>query len=97
MFIAATVHGLMSGTDSALPWMLGIYIVSAALVVGVASRRFLSGPNAPLKRRRAARRPVHVEHVPPPQPVHVDLPPLPPLDQSGDTQVWDAPVGATDR
>ncbi len=74
VFLAATVHGLMSGTDSGLPWMLGIYILSTALVVGVAARRFLSGPNAPLKRRRAARRPVHVEHVPAPQPVHVDMP-----------------------
>lgn len=97
VFIAVTVHGLMSGTDSALPWMLGIYIVSTALVVGVASRRFLSGPNAPLKRRRAARTPVHVERVPAPEPVPVDLPPLPSLDRGGDTQVWDAPVGAADR
>jgi hypothetical protein len=97
VFISVTIHGLMSGTDSALPWMLGIYILSTALVVGVASRRFLSGPNAPLKRRRAARRPVHVEQVPQAEPVHVDLPPLQPVAQSVDTQTWDAPLAATER
>jgi len=97
VFFSVTIHGLMSGTDSALPWMLGIYIASTALVVGVASRRFLSGPNAPLKRRRAARKPVHVENVPATAPVHVDLPPLPQLDHSGDTRVLDVPVGATER
>ena len=53
VFITATVHGLMAGTDSNQPWMLGIYVASTALVAGVAARRFIAGPNAPLKRRRA--------------------------------------------
>ena len=52
VFAAATLHGVMAGTDSGQPWMLAIYLGSIALVVGVASRRLLSGPNAPLKRRR---------------------------------------------
>lgn len=54
VFITATVHGLMAGTDSSQPWMLGVYVVSTALVAGVASRRLMAGPNAPLKRKRAA-------------------------------------------
>jgi methionine sulfoxide reductase heme-binding subunit len=53
VFVAVTVHGLMAGTDSNQPWMLGIYVVSTALVAGVAARRIIAGPNAPLKRRRA--------------------------------------------
>lgn len=53
VFITATVHGLMAGTDSNQPWMLGIYVASTALVAGVAARRLIAGPNAPLKRRRA--------------------------------------------
>ncbi|MFZ4756223.1 MAG: ferric reductase-like transmembrane domain-containing protein [Miltoncostaeaceae bacterium] len=101
-FIGATVHGLMTGTDSGLPWMLAIYIASTGLVVGVAARRFLSGPNAPLKRRRAARaaserasRPDHVEAVPESTPVHVEIPPLPPLhdDASGNTRELTMPAG----
>ena len=54
VFATATVHGLMAGTDSSQPWMLGVYVVSTALVAGVASRRLMAGPNAPLKRKRAA-------------------------------------------
>ena len=54
VFITATVHGLMAGTDSSQPWTLGIYVVSTALVAGVASRRLIAGPNAPLKHKRAA-------------------------------------------
>ncbi len=52
VFAAATVHGVMAGTDSSQPWMLGIYVVSVALVAGVAARRMIAGPNAPLKRTR---------------------------------------------
>lgn len=52
VFVTATAHGLMAGTDSGKAWMLGIYIVSIALVAGVAARRLLAGPNAPLKKRR---------------------------------------------
>ena len=52
VFVTATVHGVTAGTDSAQPWMIAIYLGSIALVIGVASRRLLAGPNAPLKRRR---------------------------------------------
>ena len=53
VFVTATLHGLMAGTDSNQPWMLGIYVASTALVAGVAARRVIASPNAPLKRRRA--------------------------------------------
>ncbi len=56
VFGTATVHGLMSGTDSNEPWMLAIYVLSTGLVAGVAARRLVAGPNAPLKRRRVAAR-----------------------------------------
>jgi DMSO/TMAO reductase YedYZ heme-binding membrane subunit len=54
VFATATVHGVMAGTDSNQPWMLGIYVASTSLVAGVAARRLIAGPNAPLRRRRAA-------------------------------------------
>ena len=101
-FIGATVHGLWTGTDSGLPWMLAIYIASTGLVVGVAARRFLSGPNAPLKRRRAARaaserasHPDHAKAVPESTPVHVEIPPLPPIhdDTSDHTRELTMPAG----
>ncbi len=52
VFVTATAHGLMAGTDSGKPWMLGIYIASMALVAGVGARRLIAGPNAPIKKRR---------------------------------------------
>lgn len=55
VFVTATAHGVMAGTDSGRPWMAGAYLGAVALVVGVASRRFLAGPNAPLRRRRDPR------------------------------------------
>jgi len=54
VFATATVHGVMAGTDSNQPWMLGIYVASTGLMAGVAARRLIAGPNAPLRRRRAA-------------------------------------------
>jgi len=54
VFIAATAHGLMAGTDSGEPWMLGIYLVATALVAALLVRRLIAGANAPLRRRRAA-------------------------------------------
>lgn len=54
VFGLATLHGVMAGTDSGQPWMLGIYVGSVALVAGIATRRALAGPNAPLKKVRRA-------------------------------------------
>ncbi len=54
VFATATVHGVMAGTDSSQPWMLGVYVMSTALVAGMGARRLLAGPNAPVKRKRAA-------------------------------------------
>lgn len=51
--VAGLVHGVMAGTDSGRPWMIALYLGSAALVVALVSRRLLAGPNAPLRRRRA--------------------------------------------
>ncbi len=52
VFAAATVHGVMAGTDSGRPWMVAMYAGAVALIVSLAARRFLAGPNAPRKRRR---------------------------------------------
>jgi methionine sulfoxide reductase heme-binding subunit len=37
----ALVHGLGAGTDTATPWAVAIYVVSASLVVGLTVRRVL--------------------------------------------------------
>ncbi len=52
VFAAATVHGVMAGTDSGRPWMVAMYAGAVAVIVSMGARRFLAGPNAPLKRRR---------------------------------------------
>ena len=50
VFVGATVHGLMSGTDSDRPWALGIYLSVTTLVAGLtvwratAPRRGRSAP-----------------------------------------------------
>jgi methionine sulfoxide reductase heme-binding subunit len=41
VWAAAAAHGLMSGTDSATPWMTVVYAASIGLVVGIAARRFV--------------------------------------------------------
>ncbi|MEQ8835009.1 MAG: ferric reductase-like transmembrane domain-containing protein [Miltoncostaeaceae bacterium] len=51
-FTAGLVHGVMAGTDSGRPWMVALYLGTAALLVALVSRRLLAGPNAPLKRKR---------------------------------------------
>lgn len=53
LFVAATAHGLMAGTDSGQLWMLALYIGATALVCGMALRRAIARPNSP--RRRGAR------------------------------------------
>ncbi len=37
----ALVHGLAAGTDTATPWAVAVYVVSASLVVGLTVRRVL--------------------------------------------------------
>lgn len=49
VFALATAHGILAGSDSALPWMRGIYLVAAVSVSALALRRLRScwsvGPN----------------------------------------------------
>ena len=61
VFAAATVHGVMAGTDSGRPWMVAMYAGAVAVIVSMGARRFLAGPNAPLKRRRRPVRPTAQE------------------------------------
>jgi sulfoxide reductase heme-binding subunit YedZ len=47
IWAAATVHGLGSGTDRSTPWLLAVFAVAVAAVVGVGSWRALRGRLAP--------------------------------------------------
>ena len=49
VFVAATVHGLMIGTDSGRTVMLAVYIAAAATVAALAARRLIAPP-APVRR-----------------------------------------------
>jgi methionine sulfoxide reductase heme-binding subunit len=52
VWCAATLHGLGSGTDRSTPWLLAIYAVAVAVVLGLTAGRFLHlRPGAPLLRR----------------------------------------------
>ena len=51
---AATVHGLGSGTDRSTPWLLTIFAVSAAIVLGAAAWRALRRRGLPLRVAAAA-------------------------------------------
>ena len=44
IFIAATVHGLAAGTDSARPWAFGIYLGAVGAVAFATSWRALTRP-----------------------------------------------------
>jgi len=47
-FAGATYHGILSGADTSAPWMLAIYLVAIAVVIGFLAYRLLfeagSGP-----------------------------------------------------
>lgn len=49
VFVAATLHGLMAGTDSGRMAMLFIYIGAAAVVAALATRRVVAPP-APVRK-----------------------------------------------
>jgi len=53
-YALAAAHGVLAGSDSGLPWMFGVYVVSVASVVGLTAFRF-TGARKP--RRRPAPRP----------------------------------------
>jgi len=60
-FLGATVHGLMSGTDTSAPWAFWMYLVSATLVVFLTVYRIVLAiagrvaPTAPMPTTRTAR------------------------------------------
>lgn len=60
VFLGALVHGLAAGTDSAEPVVLGIYIASAAVVVGLTAIR-LAVAFAPVPERKPRTRPAGQE------------------------------------
>ena len=51
-FAAATVHGLMAGSDSAAPWALGLYLGAVGSVVAATGWRALVPPARPAPRPR---------------------------------------------
>jgi DMSO/TMAO reductase YedYZ heme-binding membrane subunit len=51
IFGAATVHGIAAGTDTAQPWVLGLYIGAVAAVAAATTWRFLVPPT-PARARR---------------------------------------------
>lgn len=54
VFAGATTHGLMSGSDSELPWAMALYATAAALVVGLTALRILGARAAPSRRPPAS-------------------------------------------
>lgn len=53
IFGAATVHGVMSGTDSAEPWAGALYIAAVGAVAAATCWRALVSPTAPRTERRS--------------------------------------------
>lgn len=53
VFAAATVHGVMVGTDTGKPWALGLYLGSIGAVSFAAAWRFLASPGARRPDRRS--------------------------------------------
>jgi methionine sulfoxide reductase heme-binding subunit len=47
VFLGATAHGLMAGTDSARPWALGMYVAATGAVVALTAWRILAPPRRP--------------------------------------------------
>ena len=39
LYVLATVHGLLAGTDAGLPWMGGVYLGSVGLVIALTAYR----------------------------------------------------------
>lgn len=61
-FAGATTHGLMSGSDSNVPWAQAMYLAALSLVVGLTTWRALGPASAP--RPRAAAPPPRSSNVP---------------------------------
>ena len=54
IFAAMVVHGVMSGTDTAQPWALGIYLGAIGAVVMATAWRILVPPAKPVRAKPAA-------------------------------------------
>ena len=54
IFAAMVVHGVMSGTDTAQPWALGIYLGAIGAVVMATAWRILVPPAKPVRTKPAA-------------------------------------------
>jgi predicted ferric reductase len=52
VFVAATAHGLMAGTDSARPWALAMYVAATGAVAGLTAWRVMTPSGAAAIRRR---------------------------------------------
>jgi sulfoxide reductase heme-binding subunit YedZ len=50
-FVLATVHGIMAGTDTSLPWARGVYIGAVAAVAGATTWRALASAAKPARAR----------------------------------------------
>ena len=56
VWLLATGHGILSGTDRSQTWLLAVYATTVALVAGAAALRFGRAPHAATARRRACGR-----------------------------------------
>ena len=54
IFAAATAHGIGAGTDTAQPWVLGLYAGAVAAVAGATAWRILAPPTPARSRRPRA-------------------------------------------
>lgn len=86
VFAGGLVHGVMAGTDTSHPVVLGLYVATAAAVIVLIAMRIaaVTAPAAP-SGRRTAERPARASAAP--------LPPAPASGGAGDTLVM--PAAAT--
>ncbi len=54
IFALAFLHGVLSGSNSGMPWALGLYLGTGAVVILLAAHRFLGEGGATAERRRGA-------------------------------------------
>lgn len=60
VFLLATLHGILAGTDSSSPWMRWVYVTAVATVVGAVAFRVLirtGASSAPSPNRKVPARP----------------------------------------
>jgi sulfoxide reductase heme-binding subunit YedZ len=52
VFALGTLHGIMSGTDTGTPWLVGMYATACTIVLFLTYVRILGGRYIPTRRRR---------------------------------------------